>query len=124
MNKDLEKKLFDEFDFFKPERPMTEALMCFGFDCDDGWYEIIYELCKKIKKENIKDFEVVQVKEKLAQLCFYTTRSTDKVFDFIQEASAKSEITCEVCGEKGSLCIKGYWYKTLCKKCAEENGYG
>lgn len=117
MNKNLEEKLFNEFDFFKPRKSPKESLMCFGFSCDNGWYDLIYELCEKIKKENIEHFEVMQVKEKFGTLRFYAQGSTDKVFDFIQEAGKKSAETCEICGEKGSICEIRHWYKTLCKKC-------
>jgi len=44
-------------------------------------------------------------------------------FDFFHKAIIKSMETCEVCGKKGSLCRRGSWLKTLCKKCAKENGY-
>lgn len=31
--------------------------------------------------------------------------------------------TCEITGNKGQLCIKNYWMKTLCPEKAEELGY-
>jgi hypothetical protein len=30
---------------------------------------------------------------------------------------------CEICGKKGLLHMKNYWYKTLCKSCAETGEY-
>lgn len=30
--------------------PMTETCMCWGFDCGDGWYEIIYELSEQLER--------------------------------------------------------------------------
>ena len=51
MTKELEDKLFKRFNFYQPKLPMTESLMCFGFEHGDGWFDIIWELSEKI--ENI-----------------------------------------------------------------------
>jgi hypothetical protein len=46
MNTKLEKQLIDKYPklFKNGNRPPTESLMCFGCECDDGWYKILDHL--------------------------------------------------------------------------------
>jgi len=125
MNKKNTKKLFDEFDFFKPNRSITEGLMAFGFECGDGWYKLIYKLCKDIQKELDKNpklkhhFEVLQVKEKFGGLRFYYQGGNDKIYKLSSLAEQKSYQICDECGESGKTTNEG-WYVTLCDKHREE----
>ncbi len=75
MRKDLTEKLFNRFDFYKPEKPTSESLMSFGFECSDGWFNLLWSLSEWIEQildrdtEGLKDnFYVVQVKEKFGGL--------------------------------------------------------
>ena len=128
MKKRLEKKLFRKFDFFHPEKSMKKGLMCFGFDCGNGWYKIILNLSKKIDKIlkeelGLAEFEVMQVKEKFGRLCYYTNYSCEAINEEIRKAEMKSFVTCEICGKKGEGFRRNYWYKTLCKRCAKKEKY-
>jgi hypothetical protein len=144
MKRSLEEALFYRFNFFHPNTPITQSLMAFGCEHDDGWFDILWELCKalevEIKKieekrtkkektiELIKDgdndwFKVQQVKEKFGSLRFYVTMASDEMYKLISDAEKKSQETCEVCGDKASLMEKSSWYKTLCKDCGNKNGY-
>lgn len=117
MNNKLEQEIFDRFKFFKPERSIIEALMAFGFECGDGWFNLIWKLCEDIEKTKpAEDFEVVQVKEKFGGLRFYVTNSTEKVFKLINIAEEESYKICEVCGKPGSVDTKKHWVKTLCEE--------
>lgn len=124
MNKENTQYLFEHFKFFKPEKGLQESLMKFGFECHDGWFELIKRLCEDIeielnKKENInlkKSFEVVQVKEKFGGLRFYTGPTKDKIFKLIDKAEEESYHICEECGKKGVLRNVNNWYLTLCLK--------
>ena len=52
----MKKELEDIGDFFilLP----NESLMCYGFECGDGWFDLIWELCEKIEKsENIDNID-------------------------------------------------------------------
>jgi hypothetical protein len=62
MNKENTKKLLKRFEFFHPKKPLTESLMAFGFECGDGWFDLIWELCEKIEKELDKHPELKGVK--------------------------------------------------------------
>ena len=125
MNKKLDKKLFDRFSFFHPEKSLMESLMGFGFECNDGWFDIIYSLCEEVEKaaKDIKDFEVLQVKEKFGSLRFYTNFSNEEISKLIIEAMNKSHKTCEICGKVGTLCSKNNWVKTLCEEHMKEFKY-
>lgn len=112
-----DKEIMAKYNFFHPEKDMSRGLMCFGFECDKGWYNLIDELCQKIKDTNPpEDFEIIQVKEKYASLRVYTFHSTNEIENLIMDAEKKSEITCEICGNEGKI-TGDHWVKTLCNKC-------
>jgi hypothetical protein len=81
MRDDLEQKIVKDFpEFFKDKKDIQRSLMSFGFSHDDGWFDIVYQLTKDIKKVlNDKDeFQIVQVKEKFAGLRYYFELTTPK----------------------------------------------
>jgi len=121
MNQKNSVKLFKRFTFFHPEKRLTESLMAFGFECGDGWFNIIWNLCEKIEEElknhsRLDDFVVLQVKEKFGMLRFYTNFEIGKMRKYIEEAEKESANTCEICGKKGKLRDDLGWIVTLCDK--------
>lgn len=62
--------------------------------------------------------EVADVKEKFGTLRIYLF--TDAYDELVEELETKSAITCEFCGEPGTLVSLKGWYKTLCPNCTEE----
>lgn len=99
--------------------PMSQTCMCWGFECGDGWFELLDRLSKKItaldKKEGCKT-EAVQVKEKFGTLRFYIDAGTEQVFKAIEKAEKESAKICEDCGKRGKL-RGGSWLRTLCDAC-------
>lgn len=103
-----------------------ETCMCWGFDCDDGWFWIIHNLCECIQRRidhtNPSPEQVVvdQVKEKFGTLRFYFHGGDDAVYGMVQLAEWLSNVTCEACGNTDTNTIgsttKG-WIKTCCKEC-------
>lgn len=100
-----------------------ETLMCFGFECGDGWFNLLKEASEKIQAHlntmNARDrapFRAAQVKEKYGTLRFYTDSTDDVIENIIREAESKSETTCEYCGQPGTT-RGGGWVKTQCEKC-------
>jgi len=77
-------------------------------------YETCY--CEKYRHPHPR---ASQVKEKFGTLRFYMTHTTDKMDKLIGEAEKLSEVTCENCGEPGTLRQDGWW-RTLCDKCEEK----
>ena len=51
MKRELDQKLCEKYPkiFANRHKPMTETAMCWGFDCGDGWYNIIDRLCGNIQ---------------------------------------------------------------------------
>jgi len=103
---------------------LTESLIpYFGFECGDGWLNLIEELCCELEKllikyPNIKEhFYTTQVKEKFAGLRFYVSCENREIFDLIQEYEKKSYSICEHCGKPASKRVYGAWYYTLCDSC-------
>ena len=127
MTIEKENKLVKRFDFYHTNEPLTESLMAFGFECGDGWFNILWDLSEKIEKilQECKDdyfkkyFKVIQVKEKYGVLNFYTSIINDEIFSEIENAEKKSKKTCEVCGKPGTV-IGEFWLKTLCTTCANQ----
>ena len=91
-----------------------------GFECGDGWYNLIDNLCHCIEthiksKWHQDELNVIvdQVKEKFGALRFYVTGSDYTIDGMISMAEHMSEHTCEVCGNPGEL-RNGSWLVTLC----------
>ena len=112
-----------------------QTRMCFGFEHDDGWYDIIDTLCSTIqhhldwkrKKSEFKDLTdaewdeshqvvAVQVKEKFSTLRFYADNADDYCRGAIDMAEMLSGRVCERCGSPGMRRPSG-WIRTLCENC-------
>ncbi len=110
--------------------PMTETAMCWGFDCGDGWFEILNQLMGNIqhhidwrnkKEEVVPQVTLDQVKEKFGTLRFYYTGGDDVIDGMVRMAESMSGVTCETCGSPGQR-RGGGWITTLCKEHAEARG--
>jgi len=122
MKKEHAEKLLKDFpyqfsyyhDHTKPMMPMV-----FGFECGDGWYEIIYNLTKKLSEVS-PTTKVMQVKEKFAGLRYYVDSCNEEGFELINQAEKLSYKTCENCGSMEDVKIRGkYWAQTRCEKCKD-----
>lgn len=112
MTEKLSNQLTEKFNkIFSPD---------FYFECDEGWYDLLSDLCSKIQsycdEGKCEQVKALQVKEKFATLRFYHSGGDDCVYKLIDEAEAKSAETCEITGGHGILHRRGYYYKTLCKE--------
>ncbi len=106
-----------------------DTLMCWGFECGDGWYQILDSLCGQIQsyidwnnnsaRAGYKDFQpveqvvAVQVKEKFGGLRFYYEGGDTHVSGMVRMAEAWAAVTCEECGALGQS-RSGGWIRTLC----------
>jgi hypothetical protein len=98
MKQELDDKLCKKYPLMFAERnmPMTETCMCWGFECGDGWYDLLDCLCYSIQKyldlrTDVEQVVVTQVKSKFGGLRFYTMGG-DAVTDFmINFAEAMAE---------------------------------
>jgi hypothetical protein len=92
-----------------------------GFECGDGWYDILDYLCGSISQYtyDADDLYVDQIKEKFGKLRFYLSREDDVMHGMVSMAEHMSGQICETCGERGQL-RTGSWLVTLCDKHHEE----
>ncbi len=95
----------------------------FGFECGNGWLDILLDLSEKIEKTAIvigistdseKHPYAVQVKSKFAVLSFHGENLTEEMQTLINEASDISCQTCEICGAPGRIRIHNKWYTVYC----------
>jgi hypothetical protein len=95
---------------------------------DAGWYPIVVACDERLAAID-PDYVVHQIKEKFGTLRYYCALSGDPgtdvcdAFDDItSDAERASAITCELCGECGSLHETSHLLKTLCSSCADALG--
>lgn len=100
----------------------TTSLMEYGFECGAGWTPILEDLFEKIsfvvKRDNLIDFRVVQVKEKFGDLRVYTDNETEEIKDLIRDAEKLCSISCSECGELSKKSSTGRWIVNLCTSCS------
>ena len=115
--------MFADFpEFFKNRNNVKASLMAFGFECGDGWFDLIYNLCKDIKSLNPSNFVVLQVKEKFGGLRFYVGGGKENIWKLIDRAGQESCNICEKCGKPGDLKLLNGWYLTRCGKHFKREG--
>jgi len=109
-------------------KPMMETCMCWGFECGDGWYNILNQLMGNIQHHidwKNKNSEVVaqvtldQVKEKFGTLRFYYTGGDDEISGMVRMAESMSGVMCEECSAPAETHGPG-WIRTICKPCEEQ----
>jgi hypothetical protein len=128
MRDELEQKLIQKYPelFADKDKPPTQSLMCFGCECDDGWFNILDNMCRLIH-EHLKDkdypYRFTQIKEKFGTLRVYDNGSDKYIFGVIDMAESMSHTTCEVCGNMARTKAAGIWLKTLCEHHAKEMNY-
>lgn len=102
---------------------MMETTMAWGFECGDGWFDILDQLMNNIqhhidwrnrKGVTVPQVTVDQVKEKFGTLRFYYTGGDDYVRGLVSMAESMSGVTCESCGNPGKS-TSGGWIKTVCE---------
>jgi hypothetical protein len=106
---------------FQATTHKQEHMEMFGFECGDGWFDLIDKLCEELmiysEQNPIHPVPVAtQVKEKFGTLRFYVDQATNDQYLIISAAEHKSEEICERCGEPGTLDDSRSWIKTLCDK--------
>jgi len=111
MNPENTERLFERFDHLYRGRhlPDTQNLMCYGFCCGDGWFDLVWQLSEQIEAycqqhAEAADLMAAQVKQKFGELRFYVQPKLWDVEYLIEAARVKSLQTCELTGEPGGLC--------------------
>lgn len=125
MNHVNTERLFRAFPVLYRDRaaPITQSLMAFGFECGDGWVELLYNLSEALTEHAGKaglDIVATQVKEKWGELVVYVDGTDDEAYRLIEVAQEASAKICEVCGAPGRLYARG-WRQTRCLAHAPED---
>jgi len=130
MKKELDELLCQRYPkiFVDRHGDVKQTLMCWGFECGDGWFNIIDRLCANIQHhvdwaqeqkekygrgEGCSQTVAVQIKEKFGTLRFYTNGGDEQIYGMIRMAESMSAVTCEECGAPGKH-RSGGWIRTLC----------
>lgn len=109
-------------------------------ECENGWYDIIDNLCYTIEnrikataRTNPVEFEWSQIKEKFGGLRAYFNGGDDYIFGAVDLATNISYTVCEETGDKGKLRNKkisedgkiviANWIKTLSDETAKKYNY-
>ena len=137
MRQELDKMLCEKYPKMMVNRhkSMQETTMCWGFECDDGWYNILNQLMSQIqhhidwqqdRKERFNQGDgcvqvtLDQVKEKFGTLRIYYSGGDDYIRGLVSMAQAMSGSTCEVCGNAGKFRGKS-WFYTACDEHAKDD---
>jgi len=100
-----------------------------GFECEDGWYSLIYELSKDLEllykrlpfiKQGPGLYTASRVHARSGQLFFYLSYETLEMAKTIVKVQKKSSKICEFCGGLGSSLKDHDKLKTVCYLHAKE----
>ena len=149
MKQELDKLLCEKYPKMMVNRNknMQETCMCWGFECGDGWYNILNQLMGNIQhhidwKEKQRDWTIRfnstappedmrpvpelipqvtldQVKEKFGTLRFYYTGGDEYIRGLVSMAESMSGVTCEECSAPAETHGPG-WIRTICTPCEEK----
>ncbi|KAA0129533.1 hypothetical protein FY557_04325 [Chryseobacterium sp. SN22] len=87
----------------------------------EGWYPLTLELIRQLH-ENGWDKKVSCIKEKYAELRFYTADAYgSNLHTIIEKYTEKSQSICETCGAKGETRSGSGWEYVACRKHYLEN---
>lgn len=92
------------------------------FECEDGWFQIIYDLSKVLENilealPNPQDWNypcATVIKEKFGELRLNLSAYPPGSQEAIDAATMMSRQTCEVCGQAGRTYWNLPWVRTLC----------
>ncbi|MEX3897837.1 hypothetical protein [Paraburkholderia sp. BR10954] len=100
-----------------PDMPaIPSAFASWGFECADGWFDLIDVLCATLQNATANGAPQVvatQVKEKFGVLRFYANGHNAVQEGMIELAEMISARLCEVCGNRGRV-IRDQWIRTRC----------
>ena len=138
MNIKLQNYLKNKFPKLYTECGEQTTFTLVGFECDDGWFRLIYWLSRYLQEyidqQNeyaqkypehylpVKQIKVLQVKEKFATLRFYVNGGNERTEAIISFAEYLSGLICEFTGKTDNVVVnKKGWHKTQCLDILEKN---
>lgn len=135
MNEDIEYETFVKE--LHEKHPLMFAHPYGGVCVGKGWYPILRALCHNIQAhidavacwrrnlivrnphnrplpEEVPQVVVTQIKEKYGGLRFYYDGGDDMIEGMVHMAESWAAVTCEICGNHGSIRNAGGWLTSLC----------
>lgn len=132
MSPELERKIVARWpDWFDVHGDLRRTLMPHGFQCGDGWFDLVRRLCERLEplvtelSTALPDgdrFEVLEIKQKMGSLRFYVSHHDAAIDTEIDGARLDSRRTCENCGSPGMLRNRDGWLVTVCDECLQGGG--
>jgi len=104
MSPEQEEKFYAAFpELFRGRgKPITESLMCYGIDCPDAWFDMLWQHCVQLealaqaegkKRDSAMWPEIFQIKEKLGSLRCYVRPESDAMRELyeklVQDSNAR-----------------------------------
>jgi hypothetical protein len=117
MNDELDAALCRKYpDLFRYRYVISEdSLMNEGFLCGDGWFTLLDVISDLLTKHN-PDVFAIDIREKLGNLIFYNSDTSDYSAGVEMAADRVSKYVCWICGSPGVLNIDGNGCRaTLCE---------
>lgn len=111
LHPELTEKLYAAFpDLYRGRhKSQYESSMCWGFECGDGWYQLLYDLSQELSNYSAEnpalDLEAMQVKSKFGSLRFHLNIHDAATEKMIGLAQRRASVTCEITGEPGQRCV-------------------
>lgn len=126
MTPELTEQLYTEFpELFRGRHlPITKNLMGYGFECSDGWYNLIRRLAADITAHATRiglNPLAMQVKQELGLLRFSVDQADVFIHALCAAAEQESGAICEQCGASGQL---RYYRRSLFVRCDEHAPMG
>lgn len=123
------KRLIEIYPFLKPVNVWTgkeiedyDYSFTYLDNMPEGWEKAFgRQMCAEIKEalgNDIKNYMIIQVKEKYGQLRWYTNWTTDRLEEIIDKYTKLSEKTCVRCGQPATKISLG-WICPWCDECAK-----
>jgi hypothetical protein len=97
MNDFLTEQMYDVFPALYRGRTKSpqDSAMCWGFECGDGWYQILYDLSLALHEYALRhpelSLEVMQVKSKFGTLRIHLNQHTSEIDEMISHACQQAE---------------------------------
>jgi hypothetical protein len=135
--------LYEKYPYLFANKDNSQSPMCYGIECNLGWYNLLNSLCWRINKhkqqmidrftylikndpEKLKtepdypDVKFDQIKQKFGVLRVYYSGGDEYIRGAVSVIEDCSSTICEQCGNSGSI-RKGGWSVVLCDQCFEKN---
>lgn len=127
MSPDKTHQLYETFPrlYRGKDKPVSTSMMSFGFECSDGWFDLVWTLSRAIEDIAAREGrspdteewpEAMQVKDKLGRLRFHIKHGSPAMWGAIDAAADMSEKTCALCGAQDALLVGS---ETLCHRHGE-----